>query len=156
MALLSSLRAAVTRNYCYSVTKSTFPHPTRECALMSCVRCSRRNRFGTQRVISFMRQLVEHGGFWRPSPVGSQGGGERVWVTLRRIHFVAACNPPTNAGACVRACVLVFFTYRTNRVPGRVPLPPRFLRHCPVLFVDCPASDSLSTIYETFNTGLCR
>lgn len=86
------------------------------------------DRYGTQRVIAFLRQLTEHGGFWRP--------GDNAWVTLHRVQFVAACNPPTDA--------------------GRVPLPPRFLRHAPLLLVDAPARDSLRQIYGTFNAALLK
>ena len=68
------------------------------------------DKFGTQRVISFIRQLVERGGFYRTS--------DQTWVTLERIQFVGACNPPTD--------------------PGRKPLSPRFLRHAPVIYVDYP------------------
>lgn len=45
---------------------------------------------GTQRVISFLRQIVEHGGFYRSS--------DQAWVNLERIQFVGACNPPTDPG----------------------------------------------------------
>ena len=45
---------------------------------------------GTQRVISFLRQIVEHGGFYRSS--------DQAWVTMERIQFVGACNPPTDPG----------------------------------------------------------
>ena len=45
---------------------------------------------GTQRVISFLRQIVEHGGFYRTS--------DHTWVTIERIQFVGACNPPTDPG----------------------------------------------------------
>lgn len=45
---------------------------------------------GTQRVISFLRQIVEHGGFYRTS--------DQAWVTMERIQFVGACNPPTDPG----------------------------------------------------------
>lgn len=65
--------------------------------------------FGTQRVIMFMRQLVEQGGFWRD---------DNVWIKINRIQFVGACNPPTDA--------------------GRVALSQRFLRHSPLLLVDFP------------------
>ncbi|KAK6094055.1 dynein heavy chain [Batrachochytrium dendrobatidis] len=81
----------------------------------------RQDKYGTQRVISFMRQLIEHGGFWR---------FDRTWVDVQRIQFVGACNPPTD--------------------PGRIPLTPRFLRHAPVVFVDYPGQESLITIYSTF------
>ena len=83
--------------------------------------------YGTQRVIMFMRQLVEHGGFWR---------SDNVWVKINRIQFVGACNPPTDA--------------------GRVRMSDRFLRHVPLLFVDFPARDSLFQIYRTFNSGMMK
>jgi dynein heavy chain 1 len=84
--------------------------------------------YGTQRVISFMRQLVEQGGFWRTS--------NRTWITLERIQFVGACNPPTDA--------------------GRVALSPRFLRHSPVIMVDYPGKPSLHQIYFTFVRGVLK
>jgi dynein heavy chain 1 len=68
------------------------------------------DKYGTQRVISFLRQLVEHGGFWRTTT--------KTWVSLERIQFVGACNPPTDA--------------------GRTPLGLRFLRHAPLVMVDYP------------------
>lgn len=83
--------------------------------------------YGTQRVIMFMRQLVEHGGFWR---------SDNIWVKINRIQFVGACNPPTDA--------------------GRVEMSHRFLRHVPLLFVDFPAKDSLMQIYRTFNGGMMK
>lgn len=85
------------------------------------------DRYGTQRVISFLRQLTEMGGFWRP---------DCTWVSLSRVQFVGACNPPTDA--------------------GRVPLSLRFLRHAPLLLVDFPAEDSLRQIYRTFNSALLK
>ena len=83
--------------------------------------------YGTQRVIMFMRQLVEHGGFWRD---------DNTWVKINRIQFVGACNPPTDA--------------------GRVTMSHRFLRHVPLLLVDFPAKDSLMQIYRTFNAGMLK
>ena len=82
--------------------------------------------YGTQRVISFMRQLTEQGGFWRGT----------TWVSLNRVQFVGACNPPEDA--------------------GRVALSPRFLRHAPVLLVDFPSQESLQQIYGTFNAALLK
>nr|CAD7408566.1 unnamed protein product [Timema poppensis] len=73
------------------------------------------DQYGTQRVISFLRQLVEHRGFFRAS--------DQAWVSLERIQFVGACNPPTD--------------------PGRKPLSHRFLRHVPVIYVDYPGETSL-------------
>nr|XP_018911901.1 PREDICTED: dynein heavy chain, cytoplasmic [Bemisia tabaci] len=86
------------------------------------------DQYGTQRVISFLRQLVEHGGFYRP--------GDQAWVSLERIQFVGACNPPTD--------------------PGRKPLSHRFLRHVPVIYVDYPGETSLKQIYGTFSRAMLR
>jgi len=77
------------------------------------------DRYGTQQVVTFLRQLTEQHGFWRAS--------DRTWVSLRNIQFVGACNPPTD--------------------PGRVVMSRRFLRHCPVLLVDFPLPPSLRQIY---------
>ncbi|XP_041430591.1 cytoplasmic dynein 1 heavy chain 1 isoform X2 [Xenopus laevis] len=86
------------------------------------------DKYGTQRVISFIRQMVEHGGFYRTS--------DQTWVKLERIQFVGACNPPTD--------------------PGRKPLTHRFLRHVPVVYVDYPGPASLTQIYGTFNRAMLR
>ncbi|KAG1662035.1 Dynein heavy chain, cytoplasmic [Nymphon striatum] len=86
------------------------------------------DKYGTQRVISFLRQMVEHGGFYRTS--------DQTWVKLDRIQFVGACNPPTD--------------------PGRKPLSHRFLRHVPVVYVDYPGETSLKQIYGTFNRAMLR
>ncbi|XP_050702243.1 dynein heavy chain, cytoplasmic-like isoform X2 [Eriocheir sinensis] len=86
------------------------------------------DKYGTQRVISFLRQMVEHGGFYRVS--------DQAWVKLERIQFVGACNPPTD--------------------PGRKPLSHRFLRHVPVVYVDYPGETSLKQIYGTFNRAMLR
>ncbi len=86
------------------------------------------DKYGTQRVISFLRQLVECGGFWRTS--------DKAWVRLERIQFVGACNPPTD--------------------PGRVPLSHRFLRHAPLVMVDYPGEVSLNQIYGTFNRAMLK
>jgi dynein heavy chain 1 len=63
------------------------------------------DKYGTQRIISFLRQCIEHGGFYRLA--------DQTWVKLERIQFVGACNPPTD--------------------PGRKPLSHRFLRHVPLV-----------------------
>ena len=86
------------------------------------------DKYGTQRAISFLRQLVEQNGFWRRS--------DKTWVTLERIQFVGACNPPTDA--------------------GRSPLGARFLRHAPVIMVDYPGEVSLHQIYGTFNSAVLK
>ena len=86
------------------------------------------DQYGTQRAISFLRQLVEQNGFWRTS--------DKSWVTLDRIQFVGACNPPTDA--------------------GRTPLGARFLRHAPLIMVDYPGELSLKQIYGTFNSAVLK
>jgi len=86
------------------------------------------DKYGTQRVISFMRQCIEHNGFYRAS--------DQAWVRLERIQFVGACNPPTD--------------------PGRKPLSHRFLRHVPLVYVDYPGEVSLKQIYGTFNRAMLR
>ena len=84
------------------------------------------DKYGTQYIITFLRQLTEQRGFWRCS--------DKQWVSLERIQFVGACNPPTDA--------------------GRHPLAPRFLRHCPLMLVDFPGYDSLTQIYGSFNKAM--
>ncbi|KAL1605495.1 dynein heavy chain [Nothophoma quercina] len=86
------------------------------------------DNYGTQRAISFLRQLVEHNGFWKPK--------DKTWVTLDRIQFVGACNPPTDA--------------------GRTPMGLRFLRHAPLVMVDYPGEQSLLQIYGTFNSAVLK
>ena len=49
---------------------------------------------------------------------------------------MGACNPPTDA--------------------GRHPLSDRFLRHCPLIFVDFPGPESLKQIYGTFNRAMLK
>ncbi|GAA6059654.1 hypothetical protein JCM10212_004157 [Sporobolomyces blumeae] len=86
------------------------------------------DHYGTQKVISFLRQLIEHGGFWRTT--------DKAWVRLENIQIVGACNPPTD--------------------PGRVPLTQRFLRHAPLVMVDYPGETSLKQIYGTFARALLK
>lgn len=87
------------------------------------------DKYGTQRVISFIRQLLESGTFWKMT-----SGGVWELVTVERIQFAGACNPPTDA--------------------GRHPMSDRFLRCAPILFVDFPGSDSLKKIYGSFNRAI--
>ena len=86
------------------------------------------DRYGTQKAISFLRQLIEQNGFWRVR--------DKNWVTLDRIQFVGACNPPGDA--------------------GRSPLALRFLRHSPLIMVDYPGELSLHQIYGTFNSAVLK
>ena len=86
------------------------------------------DKYGTQKVITFLRQLTEQGGFWRTS--------DHTWIILEKIQFVGACNPPSD--------------------PGRVPLTHRFLRYSPLLLVDFPSVPSLHQIYGTFCRALLK
>lgn len=86
------------------------------------------DKYGTQAIITFLRQLTEQRGFWRPT--------DKAWISLERIQFVGACNPPTDV--------------------GRHPLSNRFLRHCPLILVDFPGPDSLKQIYGTFNRAMLK
>lgn len=88
----------------------------------------RTDLYGTQHVISFLRQIIEHGGFWRPS--------DKQWVKLVNVQFVGACNPPTDA--------------------GRQKLSPRFLSHIPLVMVDYPGYGSLQHIYNTFISAIFK
>ena len=49
------------------------------------------DQYGTQRVISFLRQMVEHGGFYRTS--------DQTWIKLERIQV---CGGPwrSRGGGC--------------------------------------------------------
>ncbi|KAG7861843.1 hypothetical protein KL939_000864 [Ogataea angusta] len=86
------------------------------------------DEYGSQTTISFLRQLVEKNGFWRKK--------DGAWVSLGNIQLVGACNPPTD--------------------PGRNVLNGRFLRHCSVIMVDYPGTQSLNQIYSTFNKALLK
>jgi dynein heavy chain 1 len=86
------------------------------------------DKYSTQKVIMFIRQITEYGGFYRPS--------DRQWVRVERVQFLGACNPPTD--------------------PGRHPMSDRFLRHSPVIWVDYPGVESLKQIYGTFNRGMMK
>ncbi|KAG5479103.1 hypothetical protein LSCM1_02952 [Leishmania martiniquensis] len=82
------------------------------------------DRYGTQVAVQLLRQLIERKGFHRAR--------DNTWITVEHVQVVGACNPPTD--------------------PGRVPLSARFLRWAPVLFVDFPSPESLTTVY----TAYCR
>lgn len=84
-----------------------------------------KDKYGTQLVVSLIRQMVEQNGFWHPEHL--------EWVHLERIQFVGACNDPND--------------------PGRSAMSPRFVRHCMVLMMDYPSEVSLKTIYHAFNNA---
>lgn len=81
------------------------------------------DKYGTQRVISFIRQMVENGGFWRSK--------DKTWVSLHKVQFVGACNDPND--------------------PGRNKLANRFMRHVCLVMVDYPGLSSMRLIYQAFN-----
>ncbi|CAG8767167.1 16713_t:CDS:1, partial [Dentiscutata heterogama] len=86
------------------------------------------DHYGTQSVISFLRQLIEYGGYWRMS--------DKAWVKLERIQFVGVCNPPTDL--------------------YRAPLPHRYLRNTPLIIIDYPDEISLNQIYGTFAHAMLK
>ncbi|RIB15450.1 dynein heavy chain and region D6 of dynein motor-domain-containing protein [Gigaspora rosea] len=86
------------------------------------------DHYGTQRVISFLRQLIECGGYWRMS--------DKAWIKLERIQFVGICNPPTDL------CI--------------VPLSHKYLRHTFLVMVDYPDEISLKQIYGTFACSMLK
>lgn len=86
------------------------------------------DKYGTQTAISLLRQMIEQQGFWSPK--------QQQWVTLLRIQFVGACNPPTDV--------------------GRNKLNQRFLRHAAIILVHYPGETSLHQIYETFNSAILK
>lgn len=86
------------------------------------------DKYGTQHVIMFIRQITEMKGFFRPS--------DKQWVHVENVQFLGACNPPTD--------------------PGRHAMSDRFLRWCPVIWVDYPGPDSLKQIYGTFNRAILK
>ncbi|KAK6201119.1 dynein heavy chain, cytosolic [Scheffersomyces amazonensis] len=87
-----------------------------------------KDKYDTQAVISFIRQLMEQQGFWRCN--------DNQWITLENIQFVGACNSPQD--------------------PGRNVLSDRFLRHSTLLMVDYPGSTSLYQIYHTFTRAILK
>lgn len=86
------------------------------------------DKYGNQKVISLLRQMIEYNGFWDPV--------SRFWVSLTNIQFVGACNPPDD--------------------PGRVRLNDRFLHHFVILNFDYPQKESLLQIYSTLNAAVVR
>jgi dynein heavy chain 1 len=106
------------------------PQQANKWLVIFCDECNlpQQDKYETVKVITFMRQLIVQGGFWRPD--------KQDFVKLERIQFVGACNPPTD--------------------PGRVPLTMRFLRHVPVVYVDYPSKQSYTQIYRAFNRALMK
>ncbi|CAH6719016.1 dynein heavy chain, cytoplasmic [[Candida] jaroonii] len=86
------------------------------------------DKYGSQKVISLMRQMIEWKGFWHDK--------DMQWVTMKNIQFVGACNSPKD--------------------PGRQKLSDRFLRHVTLLMVDYPGRSSLEQIYGSFNSAVMK
>ncbi|CAI5758795.1 unnamed protein product [Candida verbasci] len=86
------------------------------------------DEYGSQNIISLMRQMVEQNGFWRTK--------DMRWITLENVQFVGACNPPND--------------------PGRSLLSDRFLRHVSVIMVDYPGTLSMQQIYQTFMKAILK
>lgn len=86
------------------------------------------DKYGTQRVISFIRHMVENGGFWETS--------DGTWVSLENIQFVGACNDPND--------------------PGRNRMTDRFMRHVCLVMVDYPGQTSMKQIYQSFNLATLK
>ncbi|EZG61130.1 putative dynein heavy chain [Gregarina niphandrodes] len=82
------------------------------------------DEYGTQRVISLMRQIETTHCFHMPVK------GQWTRVEVERVQFAGACNPPEDA--------------------GRHPMSDRWLRVAPLVFIDFPGEDSLLQIYGTF------
>lgn len=79
------------------------------------------DKYGTQRVVEFLRQLLELKGFWHPY--------RREWIQLELISFAGLCTPPTYY--------------------GRVKLSTRFLRHTSVIYYEHPSIESIRPIIRS-------
>lgn len=86
------------------------------------------DKYDSQLVISFLRGLVVHNGFWHPK--------KKEWITLKNIQLVGACNPPD--------------------LNTRMALSKRFQNNCAIMMVDYPGKESLKQIYDTFSKGVLR
>lgn len=86
------------------------------------------DKYGSQSVILFLRQLIERKGFWRAN--------DNKWITIEGIHFVGACNPSTD--------------------PGRITMTTRFTRHVSILMIEYPRPPSLRDIYYIFFDATLR
>lgn len=86
------------------------------------------DKYGTQLVIEFLRQIIIQHGFWHPK--------KKSWVTLQNIQFVGACNPTSTS--------------------NRYPMSDRFLNFCTTIMIDYPSTYSLRTIYQIYSKALLR
>ncbi|ODV89200.1 hypothetical protein CANCADRAFT_32533 [Tortispora caseinolytica NRRL Y-17796] len=81
----------------------------------------RPDKYGSQAILEFIRQIVEHEGFWHE--------GKKEWIKIERLQIVGACNPSTDV--------------------GRYEYSERFLHHFPLILLDYPSHDALYRIYDT-------
>ena len=86
------------------------------------------DKYGTQRAIALLRQMIEYKGFWSPKYLN--------WISLERIWIIGACNPPSDV--------------------ARHEFSPRFQRHVQVINVGYPTHGSLVRIYGTYNDAILR
>lgn len=86
------------------------------------------DKYGTQVVIHFVRQLIKENGFWHPS--------KKIWIDLQNIQIVAACNPSSTS--------------------GRQVMTKRLTTYCATLMIDYPPKRSLERIYHVYCTALLK
>jgi len=83
--------------------------------------------YGTQRVLEFLRQLLDLMGFWHPH--------RREWIQLEMIWLAGVCCPPASF--------------------GRVKLSSRFLRHAGVLCVEHPSREATQVVVRGLLSDSC-
>ncbi|CCE61379.1 hypothetical protein TPHA_0A03000 [Tetrapisispora phaffii CBS 4417] len=86
------------------------------------------DRYGSQPVILFLRQLIETGGFWDYKT--------NQWATLENVKFVGACNPTEDL--------------------GRSELNSSFLRLTNIINIPHPNNKSLDYIYKKFYMSILK
>lgn len=80
------------------------------------------DKYGSQKVIQFLRQLIIEKGFWHSK--------ECTWVSFKNIQFVGACNPVS--------------------ISGRVSMTCRLTNFCTIFMIDYPSHASLKRIYNVY------
>ena len=127
------------------------------------------DKYGTVRVVSFLRQLIEQEGFYPSlgSALGQRGGG--AIPKSPPIDVGVSGGPGAGSGGrgsgsgganntgwikLERIQFVAACNPPSDR--GRVPLSPRFLRHAALVLVDYPTEDALKQIYSAFNKAMLR
>jgi dynein heavy chain 1, cytosolic len=107
-----------------------------------------RDSYGCARALDFLRSLIDTGGFWAPlrlrgmtapSAVPRPSGACRAWVSLRRVQFLGACNPPAGDADASRGA-----------------LPSRLLGAAPVFYVGYSSAETLAGIFGVLMRALSR